>query len=287
MSAASHDPVYRGWTQAELDFQYNNRAQVADAERIFRTYEQLSEEAHNRFGPIEGITYGPDCDQVLDWFKPKHANGPIAIFVHGGAWQAFDRRSNAFPALGLLPAGCHVVVPDFGQVPRLTLEEMVKQIADCVLWVRNNAAAYRADPRRIALVGHSSGAHLCAAALTRRGCNAAAGIRGAALISGLYDLEPVRLSYRNKTLGLTEELARKLSPVRGDFDIASVLHVAWSERDTVAFKLQSREFSEMAERAGVSVDAVEYARLNHYDIVTTLADPDHPLTKTVARMLIQ
>ncbi len=72
---------------------------------------------------------------------------------------------------------------------------------------------------RIVMAGHSAGGHLCAMALATdwtafdlpRGV-----ISAALLVSGVFDLEPIRVSENNEHLGLTEETARISSPLTAE-----------------------------------------------------------------------
>ena len=63
-------------------------------------------------------------------------------------------------------------------------------VASALQWVRETAAAqYSADPENVALIGHSSGAHLGALYLARERLQpAAVRIRAYVGISGIYDL---------------------------------------------------------------------------------------------------
>ena len=74
-----------------------------------------------------------------------------------------------------------------------------------------------ATPTRLFVSGHSAGGHLTAMAAATD-WSAFAGlpadtIKGGCGISGLYDLEPIRLSYLNDTLRLTPDEAGRNSPI--------------------------------------------------------------------------
>ncbi|MBN3292840.1 IMCE methylesterase, partial [Polypterus senegalus] len=45
---------------------------------------------------------------------------------------------------------------------RGTVMEMVQDVLDCVLWIKENACAFNIHKENIVLMGHSAGAHLCA-----------------------------------------------------------------------------------------------------------------------------
>ena len=58
------------------------------------------------------------------------------------------------------------------------------------------------------MAGHSAGAHLAACVMstdfTHYGLDAAQPLTGAVLLSGIYDLKPIKLTYVNNPLNLTQ-----------------------------------------------------------------------------------
>ncbi|HEY2192568.1 MAG TPA: alpha/beta hydrolase fold domain-containing protein [Actinomycetospora sp.] len=94
---------------------------------------------------------------------------------------------------------------------------MVADVRAAVAELARRAGELGADPRGITVIGHSAGGHLVAMLMTTDW--SAHGLPpdtvGAGLaISGLYDLEPIRRSYVNDEIGMTERDAHDASPVR-------------------------------------------------------------------------
>ena len=79
------------------------------------------------------------------------------------------------------------------------------------------------------LCGHSSGSHLAACALTRTD-----GVKQALLVSGIYDLLPVRLSARNEYVRLDEKLEHEYSPIRHADRVGCPVTLAWAEHEAAA-----------------------------------------------------
>src|SRR5436853_418020 len=79
----------------------------------------------------------------------------------------------------------------------------------CLAWTGRSIAAYGGDPSRITLSGHSAGAHLGAACLatdwTAHGLPADL-IKGAVLISGIYDPAPAKSTTVDAEIRLTPEI---------------------------------------------------------------------------------
>src|SRR5262249_42948034 len=142
---------------------------------------------------------------------------PVQVFVHGGYWMLLDKSDFSFVARPFHDAGAVSVVINYALIPTVDIDELVRQCRAAILSVHRNIAPLARGRERIFVSGHSAGGHLVAM-LMSTDWPAFAGIpadviKGGAGLSGLYDLEPIRLSYLNDTLGLTTEVARRNSPV--------------------------------------------------------------------------
>jgi arylformamidase len=166
------------------------------------------------------------------------------------------------------------VALDFGLLPAVTMDEMVAQVCRGIEWVHRNLC------RDVVLCGHSSGAHLAGCAATRLGF-----LKAALLVSGIYDLLPVRLSARNEYVRLDERLEHEYSPNRHVRNIRCPVTLAWGEHEAAEFARQSREFAEALRQAGKLEAALVGKGQNHFEIIETLADPASPLGRAALRML--
>ena len=283
-------PVYLDYDQAGLDAQYDNQRHVAEARAIIDSYGAVSARARDAFAARLDIPYGPSPRERLDVILPASHEGlrPINIFVHGGAWRRLSKTDNAFPALGLCPAGATVVVAGFNLATEVPLARMAAEVRDLVAWVYWHADEFGGDRNRIFLTAHSSGAHL-AAMTAATPWSETHGlpddiVKGAVLVSGVYDLEPVRLSYRNMLLKLDPDTARLLSPIAQVPQAGLKIDVVCAANDTAEFRRQSRAFAERWREWGIACSFEEYAGRNHYDLILDLADPPSEL---VARCLGQ
>ena len=127
--------------------------------------------------------------------------------------------------------------------------------------------AVRAD--RLVVAGSSAGAHLAAmAALAADGR-----VKGAVLVSGIYDLEPLIGTSINDALGLDAAAAAHNSPLRQALKGFPRSLVCWGENETGQFKRQSGAFAQALRRAGAKCEAFECAGRNHFDVILDLTDP--------------
>jgi arylformamidase len=258
--------VFLDYDQAELDRQYEQRSFVPHADEIIKRYAAASDAVRKRIGEPRVERYGPTEPETLDIY----GSGKKAfVFVHGGAWRRQSSREQAFPAEAIIEAGAAYVALNFANLPAVTLPEMAGQVCRGIEWVHANLS------KEVVLFGHSSGGHLGACALTRLPF-----IRRAMVVSGIYDLLPVRLSARNDYVRLDERLEHEYSPIRHIDKIRCPVTVAWSEHEGADFARQSREF---AGKLGAPTLVGE--GLNHFTMVETLADPASPLGRAALNML--
>jgi len=259
--------VFRDYDQAALDAQYEQRAWVPHADDIIRRFGEASDEVRVRLGEPGTYAYGPGAAETLDVYG--FSTRKALVFVHGGAWKRQSKRENAFAAETFIHAGAAYVALDFALLPAVTLPEMSGQVCRALQWVRDNLT------ESIFLCGHSSGAHLAACALTKVDF-----INRALLVSGIYDLLPVRLSARNVYVRLDERLEHEYSPIRHTDRIRCPVTVAWAEKESAEFARQSREFAEK-----LRVPGHVGKGMNHFEIIETLADARSPLARLALEMI--
>jgi len=96
-------------------------------------------------------------------YGPKgEAERPLAalVDVHGGAWSRNDRTSGAVHGRGLAASGLVVVSLDFRQGSAHKHPAASADVAAGVRYVRAHAGRLGIDPRRVGIIGSSSGGQL-------------------------------------------------------------------------------------------------------------------------------
>jgi len=279
--------VFLDYDQAELDAAYNQASYAPNMQQLQARARSNSELIRARLGEPMRSAYGPTEIERLDIYRAKGEKMPVQVFIHGGAWQGLSARSSAFPAEMFIAAGAHYVTPDFVAVQNAggSLNAMADQVRRAIVWVRENAANFGGDPERLYLSGHSSGAHLAAAALTMlpRGT-----VQGALLVSGMYDLKGPRLSSRNSYVKFDDASEEGLSPQRHIDKISAPLIVAYASLDTPEFRRQSVEFVAALTAAGKPVELIHGDNYNHFEFLETLGNPYGQLGRAaLAQMRLQ
>ncbi len=114
--------------------------------------------------PDATIAYGAHPLQQLDFYSAGSGERSLLAFLHGGAWQFGDkaRRLSDVKAPFARGEGWHFAALNFRLVPEVGIAEMAHDAAQGVAALVARAAELGIDPRRVVLMGHSSGAHLAA-----------------------------------------------------------------------------------------------------------------------------
>jgi arylformamidase len=102
---------------------------------------------------------------------PSGTPRPVVVLVHGGGWSLGSKESfEQHKARALTAAGYVVVNINYRLSPtgppamwrpwRIRHPDHAHDVAEAVGWVHDEIARFGGDPDRIALLGHSAGAHL-------------------------------------------------------------------------------------------------------------------------------
>jgi arylformamidase len=265
--------------QKQLDDAYDQTVYAPNQPLVAARRRLASESVLQRFGPPERVAYGATEIEKLDIYRTMIPNAPVMIFIHGGAWRNGTAKDFAFPAEMFTDAGAHFVVPDFVQVQDTdgSLMPMIEQVRRAVVWVYKHAASFGADPRRIFISGHSSGAHLAGVSLITEWQTDFSVprdlLKGGLLVSGMYDLKPVRLSKRSEYVKFTDEIEEKLSSQRHLDKLNAPIIVAYGTQETPEFQRQGREFAAAVKAAGKPVELIVGEGFNHFEMQETFGNP--------------
>lgn len=271
--------VYRNYSQAELDKQYNNRARFPDFETHFESWMQWSEEARCELPCELDVAVGPSDMERIDVFPAAEANAPIYVFIHGGYWYSLDKSHYSYIAQGMRPHGVTTVVNNFGLAPEHDMDTIVEHNRSTLVWLWRNAEYLHADPNRIYICGHSAGGHLGLMLLATDwpsiDPNLPANlVKGTCSIGGLHDLEPIRLSFLNQKLHLSAEQARRNSPVNLKYSCEAPLSLITAKDESPELHRQSEIMKQYWLNLGYPVDLIVPQGLDHFSVVNELGNPE-------------
>jgi arylformamidase len=272
------------WDRAYLPGRY-----VPSVQPYLDEYAQRSALARHALSWRE-VRYGPDPAEKLHFFPAGGPAAPLVVFVHGGYWQELTEAESSFAAREVVAAGAAYAAVGYGLAPRVRLAEIVGMVRRAVGWLHEHAVELGVDPGRVVLAGHSAGAQLAGMCLVpdrqpggRRARDLAC---AAVLVSGLYELEPLRHSSVGAAVGLTTRDAADHSVVRHLHPGMPPLVVARGEGEPFGFADQQRWLVSGAARLGVPVTDLVVPGRNHFDLPLGLADPADPLGRAVLALVL-
>jgi arylformamidase len=258
--------LYRGMDRAALDAAYNNGAAVRNSAQIVADWQARSERVRAKYPDGLDLRYGREERNRIDLFEAKK-DSPLLVFIHGGYWQMRAKELFAFLVPGPLAHGISVALVGYTLAPHKRLDAIVGEIHSAIAYLDSKA-------NRLIVSGWSAGAHLSAMAMQIPAVNAGL------LVSGLYDLEPIRLSYVNDKLRLDAFEAERNSPISMP---------AFSEPVTIAYGAQ--ELPELCRQSEAYAKKVTQAKLlrlprhDHFTILEELASPNGALTRELCALI--
>ncbi len=273
--------VWRDMDQKALDDAYDQLIYAPNRDLVLARIAAASARTRAALGAPQRVAYGPSEHEMLDIYRapsPPSGGAPINIFIHGGGWRVGSAAANALVAEPLVSAGAHAVVLDFINVDQAggDLFPMYRQVSRAIAWVWRNAESFGGDRNRLYVSSHSSGSHLSSCALSqgwREEGLPADFCKGALLISGMYDLEPVRLSKRSAYVKFTDEMEQGLSALRHIDGLTMPLLVAHGTCETPEFQRQACDFFAALKTAGKPAELIVGENYNHFEIFETFANP--------------
>lgn len=107
---------------------------------------------------IEGKAASPL--QKLDVYSNPHEGvQPMVMVIHGGAFYRGDKNNDnkVFLAEFLANSGYVVFNVNYRLAPSVKIKQQAEDVMAAVIWAKNHAAEYGADPNRAAVAGGSAG----------------------------------------------------------------------------------------------------------------------------------
>jgi arylformamidase len=280
--------VFRQYDRAALDCEYNNTAKLSsDALKAYRArWVEQSQHARDTLSCVLDVPYDPASSERLDIFSPKTAGpAPVQIYIHGGYWISNDKKDTSYVAFGFVGAGFVTVVIDYTLIPKVRMAEQVRQCREAVRWVAAHIRDYGGDPEQIYVTGHSAGGHLAVSLLTDPDV-VPGSIKGVTSLSGLYDLEPVRLSFNNDKIGLSQSDVVNLSPMRHQpVDIAPRLLLTVGSNEGDEFIRQMTELADAWRRRMPHLVAQIIPGADHFSMRDGLDNPDADICRLIGKTM--
>jgi acetyl esterase/lipase len=199
------------------------------------------------------------------------------VFIHGGYWQRNSREGFSVLAEGVRAHGWSAALPGYTLAPDATLSAIVAEIAAALDWLASTGPDHGiAGP--LVVSGWSAGGHLTALSLAHPA------VRAGLAISGIFELGPLRDTYLDEKLRLSDAEIATLSPLRLP-PVQKPLAIAHGTAELPALVDNSRSFHAWRATAHAPGPLLPVARANHFTILDELRRPDGQLTRVVRGLI--
>lgn len=239
------------------------------------------------------LKYGPAARNLLDIFMPQNVTSgrPVLVFVHGGAFTGGNkRRTPESPfydniMLWAVKNGFIGVNMTYRLAPQFPWPAGAEDVASAVAWVSKEIAERGGDPSRVYLMGHSAGAVHVASYVSHPEFYKVknGGVRGAILVSALYDLTAALLSDPEKAYFSSDASHyASESSLPGLLKTTVPLMAVSSEFDLQGFLTQLELFKEATcKRSSGCARTVMLPQHNHMSEVYSINTADTRLTDPI------
>ena len=260
-------------SRAERDAAYNNSAAVPDSPALHAARETASAAFRAAHAGHLDLRYGPRERNTWDLFPAADPHAPCLVFIHGGYWQRNSKDQFANLIAGPYAHGWAAALPGYTLAPDASLTEITAEINLALDWLAANGAAHGiAGP--VVLSGWSAGGHLTAMCLGHP--RVSAGLA----ISGLFELGPIRDTYLDEKLRLTDAEIATLSPLRLPV-VRKPLAITYGTAELPPLVSDSRDLHAYRAAAHAPGVLIPMPGANHFTIVHELRDAEGALTRQV------
>ena len=264
-------------SQAERDKAYNNTTAVADS-AVLNAAREVASSVFRTTNPLHlDLRYGKRERNTWDLFPVADPDAPCLVFIHGGYWQRNSKEQFSNFIAGPHARGWSAALPGYTLAPDASLREIVAEIHVALDWLAAHGPAHGINGP-VVLSGWSAGGHLTAM------CLGHPLVKAGLAISGLFEMGPIRDTYLNEKLRLTEEEIATLSPMRLPL-VAKPLAIAYGTAELPPLVSDSRDFHALRSAAHLPGVLIPVAGVNHFTIMHELRDQEGALTRQLPLLL--
>jgi arylformamidase len=272
-------------TAPDFEAEYNNRARVPEHPAIIAGWKQAAGQFRASHAHADlAISYGESARQTLDIFWPDASHdAPLALFVHGGYWQALDPSFFSHLAGAANRNGIAFALCGYVLCPQVSVAGIIEQVRAAALHL------WKIHDRPLVACGHSAGGHLTACLLAtdwkRYDAQAPGNLVPSGLsISGLFDLVPLVATSVNHALQLDEAEAARVSPLHWPLPGPRVLEAWVGAEESAEYLRQSRTAAEIWRQRGAETAYRELPGANHFTVLSPLCDPASEISQRLAAL---
>ena len=269
--------------------EYNNRELVPEHPQYMARWAEGSARARSTMTCHLDCAYGEQPGEAMDIFPARKGDGTCMMFIHGGYWRALDKKDFSYLAPAWVDAGVSLAVVNYDLCPRVSMEEIVRQMLRASRWLWQNAEEYGMDQDRLYVSGHSAGGHLTAMLMCALWPQLDARLpknlwKGGLAISGLYDLNPLmQVEWLNGDLKLDAQSAHKLSPAFMAPATRAPLMTCVGGAESSEFQRQNALLGSRWRKAVAG--HIPMPGKHHFSVIDALAEPGSALFDGARRLM--
>ncbi|MDX6806238.1 alpha/beta hydrolase [Terrihabitans rhizophilus] len=280
---SSQNPASSPWDrwaslgQAERDAAYNNNAAVADSPALIEARNAASAIWRNAHPQGLDVAYGHGERTAFDLYPAADPSAPCLVFIHGGYWQKNSRENFAAYAEGLARSGWSVAMPSHTLAPEASLTQIAAEIREALDWLASSGPA-NGISGPLVLSGWSAGAQLAALHLDHPAVTAGLAI------SGVYELAPLRDTFLNQALRLTDDEIATLSPLRRPVCLKPMA-IAYGCDELPALVHDSLRLHQLREQASAPGALIALPGADHFTVLDQFRTLDGVLVRAAKEVL--
>lgn len=244
-------------------------------------------------GVSKNILYGDKPLQDLDIYYPKplakamqskkataddliNHSYPMVVFVHGGSWESGSKDEYAFVGQSLAQAGYVTAVINYRKAPEHVYPDYVQDAAQAIAWSYKNAESLHADPKRLAVIGHSAGAFNAVAAVANEDFLAPYGVKPNDISAVIGIAGPYSYDFRKFSSASAfgaNATPDNIMPDRNIKGAQPPYLLLTAEKDKVVHISNTVKMTQALKAAGVKVETGEIKGTSHATSIGAMAPP--------------
>lgn len=277
--APAPQDVWETLSQDQRDAAYNNNAAVANSAELVAERDRLAADFRARNGSKLDLAYGPKPRNKIDVYRAEDRDAPCLVFIHGGYWQRNSRELFAHYAEGAMAAGWSVAMPSHTLAPEANLTEIVAELGEALDWIAREGRQHGLNGP-VVLAGWSAGGHLTAMLLGHLV------VRAGLAISGVYELAPIRDTFLNTALKLTDREVATLSPLALPV-VNKPMAIVYGTAEVPALIRDSRALHAKRADAGAAGPLIPIEGADHFTILDGFRTSEGALVKAALAILAE
>ena len=251
----------------------------------------------------DGATDEASLDIFYPLKKPERSNTsegaeryPVVIYIHGGYWQALDKKSSCWHAKTFTENGIGFVAIGYDLCPSISFKDLNVQVNNGIAKV-----VQQFPDHPIYICGHSAGGHLAAMALCvdwkKDFAIEKPFVHGFVPVSGCFDLRLLIKTKENDALKVDESGAIQFSPVLKPISSTAVVSgakgiIAFGQNESDEFKRISKNYFTWLKGTGSenvelgNIEILELVNEDHFTVIERLQQKEYELAVKMLSLIL-